>query len=112
MNAPTIDPQIITGPDGTPQFVVLPYDAYMESQEKSDDEVTYPAEVARLSLLEEKGLVRAWREYLGLTQDDVAQRMGVSQSTYNGYEKPGRNLRYSTRVRIAEALGVEPEQLR
>jgi len=112
MNEPTNNPQIIRGPDGTPQYVVIPYDEYMESRERPDDEVTLPLEVVRLSLLEKKGLVRAWREYLGLTQDEVARRMGVSQPTYAGFEQPGRSVRYATRARIARAFGIEPEQLK
>ncbi|NDY55876.1 helix-turn-helix transcriptional regulator [Desulfovibrio sulfodismutans] len=112
MNEPINNPQIIRGPDGTPQYVVLPYDEYMESRERPDDEVSLPLEVVKLSLLEKWGLVRAWREHLGLTQGEVARRMGVTQPTYAGFEQPGRILRYSTRSRIARALGIEPEQLK
>ena len=112
MNARTTNAQIIKGPDGAPQYVVIPYDEYMESQERPDSEVALPLEVVEFSLLEKKGLVRAWREYLKLTQEEVAKRMGVAQSTYAGFEQPGRKLRYSSRVRIAQALGVEPEQLK
>ena len=111
MNEPTNSHQIIRGPDGVPQYVVIPYDEYMESREH-DDNIELPLEVVKLSLLEKKGLVRAWREYLGLTQGEVARRMGVAQSTYAAFEQPGKNLRYSTRVRIAQALDVEPGQLK
>ena len=54
--------------------------------------------------------IRAWREHLGLTQSEVAQRLGVSQSAYAQQEARG-NLRKATREKIAEALGIEPEQL-
>lgn len=109
---PTTKFQIIHGPDGTPEYVVIPYDEYMESLERPDDEVELPLEVVKRSLLEKKGLVRAWREHLGLTQEELARRMDVAQSTYAAFERPGKSLRYSTRVRIAQALGVEPEQLK
>jgi len=112
MNEPTNSPQIIRGPDGTPQYVVIPYDEYMESRERPDDEVTLPLEVVKLSLLEKWGLVRAWREHLGLTQEEAARRLGVTQPTYAGFEQPGRTLRYATRARIARAFGIDPEQLK
>ncbi|WP_064574771.1 helix-turn-helix domain-containing protein [Cupriavidus gilardii] len=53
---------------------------------------------------------RAWREHLGLTQSDVAARIGISQSAYAQQER-GERLRKSTREKIAAALGIQPRQL-
>jgi transcriptional regulator with XRE-family HTH domain len=54
--------------------------------------------------------IRAWREHLGLTQTEVARRLGISQSAYaqQGAKEP---LRKATREKIAKALGIAPEQL-
>lgn len=54
--------------------------------------------------------IRAWREHLGLTQTEVARRLGISQSAYaqQGAKEP---VREATRERIAQALGIAPEQL-
>lgn len=54
--------------------------------------------------------VRAWREYLRLTQAEVAARMGVSQAAYAQMESAKRP-RKATLARIAAALGIDVEQL-
>mgnify|MGYP002651307447 CR=1 FL=1 len=52
----------------------------------------------------------ALREHLGLTQDDMAGRLGISQSAYAQQENSNR-LRKSSRERIAAALCIEAAQL-
>ena len=54
--------------------------------------------------------IRAWREHLGLTQTEVARRLGVSQSAY-AQQEAKEPVRKATRERIAGALGIVPEQL-
>ena len=54
--------------------------------------------------------IRAWREHLGLTQTEVAHRLGVSQSAY-AQQEAKTPVRKATRERIAGALGIVPEQL-
>ena len=54
--------------------------------------------------------MRAWREYLGLTQTEVAARMGVSQAAYAQTEAAARP-RKATVVRVAAALRLAVEQL-
>ncbi|MCX8675881.1 helix-turn-helix transcriptional regulator [Gilliamella sp. B3023] len=53
---------------------------------------------------------QAWREYLNLSQVEVANRIGISQSAYSQYEK-SQKLRKTTRIKIAEALHIKPELL-
>lgn len=52
--------------------------------------------------------VRAWREHLGLTQAEVATRLGISLSAYAKQEASERP-RKSTLVKIAAALGIKTE---
>ena len=54
--------------------------------------------------------IRAWREHLGLTQTEVARRLGVSQSAF-AQQEAKESVRKSTREKIAKALGISPEQL-
>ncbi len=54
--------------------------------------------------------VQAWREYLNLTQDEVAERMGVSQSAFAELERVSKP-RKQTRVKIAAAFGINADQL-
>jgi len=70
MNAP-IKHQIIEQ-GGTPLFVVIPYDEYLDLIGRDDDDVTIPLEVSNIASLENKSLIRAWREHLGMTQEQVA----------------------------------------
>ena len=111
MNVP-IDHQVIKK-NGKPVFAVIPYDEYLELlKEKPDEEVLLPHEVVRMHGLEDKSLVRAWREYKGMTQQAVADRMGISQASYAAMEKPDANLRYATMKKLARALEVEIEQIK
>lgn len=74
-------------------------------------DIHLPDEVVRLSVLEGLSLVRAWREHPGLTQREVASRLGVSQSAYAQMERPGANLRHVILKKLAAAFGVKAEQL-
>lgn len=106
MNAPT-NIQIINGPSGAPAFVVIPYDEYIANQTKGEGLI--PHSVIS-STVDGATPVRAWREYLGLTQADVAVRLGISQSAYAQQENSER-LRKTSLERIAAVLGISTEQL-
>lgn len=108
MNKP-INVQIINGPDGRPAFAVIPYEDYMRSR-KDEEEGALPHEVVGLILLNDWSPIRAWREHLGLTQQQVAERLGISQPAY-AQQEISRRPRKATRERIADALGIFPEQL-
>lgn len=105
--------QIITSPDGTPLFAVVPWEEYREVFEgRPDDDVTIPHEVIVIEDQTGCSLIRAWREHLGLTQDEVARRMGVSRQAYLQMEALDAKPRVATLKKIAAAMGVEWEQLR
>ena len=53
-------------------------------------------------------MLRELREQSGLTQKQVAQRLGVTYQTYQRMERPGRsNLSLATLARVARALNKE-----
>ncbi|CAN5832482.1 helix-turn-helix transcriptional regulator [soil metagenome] len=70
-----------------------------------------PLEVVRRSISDEVPMIRAWREYLNLSQEEVAARMGVSQASLSQTEAAKRPRR-ATLEKVAEALGITVEQLR
>ena len=70
------------------------------------DSVTIPGEVAERVLVEEKTMLRAWREHLKLTQAQVAERMGITTAAYSQMERGEDKLRIDTLKRIAKAMGV------
>jgi predicted transcriptional regulator len=106
MNAPT-NIQVINGPDGKPAFVVIPYDEYRNSI--TAERGTIPHAVVSATV-DGATPVRAWREYLKLTQAEVAARLGIAQSSYAKQEASDA-LRRSTIEKIAAALGITVDQL-
>ncbi|WMD18163.1 helix-turn-helix transcriptional regulator [Achromobacter seleniivolatilans] len=72
---------------------------------------TIPHEVVALMSQNDWGIIRAWREYLGLTQIEMASRLGIRQPSYAAMEAPGAKPKKNTRERIAAALGVQFDQI-
>ncbi len=62
-------------------------------------------------MLHDVPLVRDWREYLGLTQDAVAERAGMQQSSLARLEHGEIKPRTATLARLAAAMGLGLEQL-
>ena len=51
--------------------------------------------------------IRAIRENLGETQDQMAFKAGFSRSYYSGVERGVRNISAVNLIQLAKALGVE-----
>jgi len=110
MSAP-IRHQIIED-NGQPLFVLVPYAEYVASLNREPGENSViPLAVSKAANLEDKSLARAWREYKGFSQADMAERMGISRPAYAQLEAKGANLRTTTVHRLAAALEVTWEQL-
>lgn len=54
--------------------------------------------------------VRRWREWRGINQDVLAEKVGVSQATFSGYEKRDK-LEEETLEKIAKALDIPLEAI-
>jgi DNA-binding XRE family transcriptional regulator len=106
MNA-RIEFQTIKGADGSPAFVVLPYADFVRLY--SREEGLIPHEVVSATV-DGATPIKAWREYLGLTQAAVAARLEVTQAAFAQLENSARP-RKSTLRRVAAALGIALEQL-
>ncbi len=104
-NAPT-SIQIIKGPDGSPAFVVIPYQEYIATHGTQD---LIPHEVVT-RVVDGLTPVRAWREHLNLTQEEVARRLGITQPAYAQQEAVAKP-RKATREKIAAAFAISPQQL-
>lgn len=109
MKAP-IEHQIIKK-DGVPLFVLIPYEDYIKSQHVPEEKVYLPHQVVEKHILENKSLPRAWREYKGFSQEEIAKRMGISQESYSQMEKSKARLRKTTKQRIATALEITVDQM-
>lgn len=108
MNART-EFQTILGADGRPAFVVMPYDAFCKMR-GGFTPGTVPNEVVGMAFDGGMSPVKAWREYLRLTQAEVAARVGVTQAAFAQMEAAKRP-RKATLAKVAAALGIEVEQL-
>jgi len=100
--------QILKGENGLPAFAVIPYSDYLALS--ANRPMTVPNEVVGKVLKLDLTPIRAWREYLGFTQTEVAQKLGISQAAYTKQENSSR-LRKSSKEKIATVLGIQLEQL-
>ncbi len=112
MNTPT-NIQIIKQ-NGHPAFVVIPYDEYIKIRRPfiPEDGESVPNDVVWMTIDTGCTIIRAWREYLGLTQKDVAEKMGITQAALSQMESGEKKLRKATLEKLAAALGVGVEQIR
>jgi len=101
-----IDYQIINDADGNPAFVVIPYAQYVAQKLEPD---LIPHQVVS-RIVDGATPIRAWREHLSLTQDEVARRLGISQPAFAQQESVAKPRR-ATREKIAAAFGIHPDQL-
>lgn len=93
--------------DGIPLFVLVPFGEYLEKFSITDEKKLYfPNEVVKAHAIDGKSMLRAWREYKGLSQAEMAKRMGISQSAYSQCEKSDKPQE-STLRKAAFALGID-----
>ncbi|MBL8351565.1 MAG: helix-turn-helix transcriptional regulator [Burkholderiaceae bacterium] len=78
MNAGT-EHQAIVGQDGRPAFVVVPYEQFRRMK-GGFTQGTDPNEVVNLSFERGVSPMAAWGEHFGLTQSEVAARIGITQA--------------------------------
>ena len=108
--------QILRDASGSPAFAVLPFEQY-QALVKSHSvtsapspEPGIPASVVENAIRHNLSATRAWRQYLRLTQAEVALRMGITQGAYAQLETKA-SIRKSSRIKVASALGIEASQL-
>lgn len=107
--------------DGKPAFVVLPYSEYLAltrnraPQPVSDARIpadgSIPHEVITLMVDNDWSVIRAWREYLNITQTEMASRLSIRQPSYAAMEAFDARPRKATRERIAAALGLSLDHI-
>lgn len=108
MNVHT-DTQIIKDSAGKPAFVVVPYDRWLKQSTIVAGLV--PNEVVGFIIRDNMTPFRAWREYLGLTQAEVAERAEMTQAALSQIESGEHKARKATREKLARAMGITAELL-
>jgi DNA-binding XRE family transcriptional regulator len=100
--------------DGKPAFVVIPFDEYVRlfpQAPRVPECDAIPHEVVGLTIKKGYTLARAWREYLELTQKEVARRMGITQAALSQMESGEKRFRKVTLEKLSRAMGIGVEQL-
>jgi DNA-binding XRE family transcriptional regulator len=107
---------------GAPAFVVLPYEDFAREHPAEAAQIrplhpripegdAVPHEVVSKHLDQDITYLRAWREYLGLTQAEVAEKAGITQAALSQMENGESRLRKATKGKLARAMGINLEQL-
>lgn len=114
--------------NGQPEWAVLPYEEYQRLLEEAEmlqdirdyDEVKLalasrteeliPSEVT-YALLDGDNPIRVWREYRGLTQQQVATQAGISKPYLSQLESGQRKGTTEVLSAIAKALNISLDDL-
>jgi DNA-binding XRE family transcriptional regulator len=114
--------------DGKPEWAVLPYEEYLkllEQAEMLEDIRDYDAAKAELergedelipsevvyAILDGENPIKVWREYRGLTQQQLADAAGISKPYLSQIETGKRTGSMEILSAIAKALDVSLDEI-
>lgn len=113
--------QYIHDAAGKPQFVVLPIEEYERLRNNHWGSVPYeagehdneriPHDVVSVMVEQGVSLIAAWRIYRGLSQYDVAEKLGTTQSAVSQWESINSKPQKKTREKLAALYHCRQEQL-
>ncbi len=123
--------QYIKDEEGKDQYVVIPYSDYFrmrpalleyDDEDESDwedipyesdiyDDVMLPGEVCDVMHKENVSLQAAWRILRGMSQQEVAEKLGISQSAVSQLEALDSRPQKRTREKLAAIYGCTQEQI-
>ena len=119
-----MDLQYINDTKGNPLYVLVPIDEFKRLTEDNDqywedvpyqsdefDEVTIPHEVVDIMVEKEINVMGAWRIYRKLTQAEVAEKAGITQSALSQMERNNSCPQAQTRELLAKIYDCHPDQL-
>jgi len=117
--------QYITDDRGTKVSAVVPIGVFERLLEQADldefyepiaveagpnDDETIPHEVIKIALNKDVTIQAAWRMYRGMTQKEVAEKLGIKQSAVSQFEK-SETPRADNLARLASLYECRPTQL-
>ncbi|HEY5574168.1 MAG TPA: helix-turn-helix transcriptional regulator [Anaerolineales bacterium] len=109
--------------DGKPEWAIIPYETYIKLVEEAEmlqdirdydsvkaaiergEEELIPGEVV-YAILDGENPIKVWREYRGLSQQQVANMIGISTSYLSQIEAGKRTGSTEVLAAIAKALDV------
>ena len=89
------------------EYAVLPYAVFLDLINEATARAN-PEDLARLNLQEGRILVSEWRKCLNLSQETVADRLGIPVFALEMLEKSGAKLRKTTIAQLAATLDLTP----
>jgi len=113
---------------GVPEYAVIPYadyEAMRKAAEELEDIAAYhqakkkmengdadflPSDMVR-QLCDGANPVAEWRKHRGLTQAKLSESVGVTQAAIAGIEKGGKQPSVALLRKLADALGVDMDDL-
>ena len=113
--------------NGKPEWAVVPYEDYQRLLEEAEmlqdireydeaklsiakGEELIPSEVT-YAILDGKNPIRVWREYRGMTQQEVAEKAGISKPYLSQLESGQRKGTTEVLRAVAKALNVSLDDL-
>jgi DNA-binding XRE family transcriptional regulator len=128
---PSMAVQLIKDNNGKTQYVVIPYDEYfrmclqmaeiddetdddledIEVEHDSLDDVELPGEVCSIMTWQNVSLQAAWRILRGMSQQEVADKLDISQSAVSQLEALDSRPQKRTREKLAAIYGCKQEQI-
>ena len=114
--------------DGKPEWAVLPYEEYLQLIEQAElledirdfdtisaaiergEEELIPSEVV-YAILDGKNPIKVWREYRGLTQQQLADKVKISKPYLSQIETGKRTGTTEILSAIAKALDVSLDEV-
>jgi DNA-binding XRE family transcriptional regulator len=103
--------QTINDKHGNPEFAIVPLEPYKQLLLDFIHRTGVPSDVVDIMVNRDVSVIRAWREYKGLTQEEVARRMDISQAALSQIEAPNAKPRKATKAKLASVLGLSIKQL-
>ncbi|MBT4131068.1 MAG: type II toxin-antitoxin system prevent-host-death family antitoxin [Candidatus Marinimicrobia bacterium] len=97
--------------NGKPAFVLVPVDDYERIRPMLEIRETIPHEVVEQNVLHDVPLIKAWREHLDMTQEELAEKAGMKQPALARLERGDGKPRTATLKRLADAMGIAVEAL-
>lgn len=117
----------IINKDGRPEWAVIPYEEYIRMREEAEmlqDVADYDAAKEALeqgeelipskvtfAILNGENPTRVWRNYRALTQQELADRAGISKPYLSQIETGKRTGTAEVLAAIANALGVTLDEM-
>lgn len=119
----------INNEQGTPEFIILPIAEYEELLNKAvsydddeawddipfekgdNDDALIPHDVVSIMIDQDLSLLAAWRIYRGLSQQEVAEQMGLTQSAISQMERVESKPQKKTREKLAKIYQCDVAQM-